>query len=154
MESAIFQVVREKNVEKLRELFEEGIDVNICSRNYMFRIFVRRRKVSPKRVLVRPSAFGFIGGICLPCYDLLVQVLPGTEPMQSQCKTNLETWKRKSEQRKRCQELKLQEESKEERNVRERPGTVCDALSGIMMQWDATRAGLMQDAGQIPCPSL
>ena len=54
----------------------------------------------------------------------------------------------------------IQEESKEESGgkecsrERERPGTVCDALSGIMMQYDATRAGLMQDAGQIPCPGL
>ena len=40
---------------------------------------------------------GFIGGICLPCYDLLEQVLPSTSPMREQCAYNLQVWKRKSE---------------------------------------------------------
>jgi hypothetical protein len=44
---------------------------------------------------------GFIGGICLPCYDLMVQVLPETFPMQKQCQSNLDTWKQKAEKRKR-----------------------------------------------------
>ena len=44
-----------------------------------------------------PFQVGFIGGICLPCYDLLEQVLPSTGPMKEQCAYNLQVWKRKSE---------------------------------------------------------
>ena len=37
----------------------------------------------------------------MPCYDLLVQVLPSTAPMQTQCSKNLDVWKEKAEQRKK-----------------------------------------------------
>ena len=60
---------------------------------------------------------GFIGGICLPCYDLLVQVLPNTGPMQKQCLKNLETWKERADARKKEQEeekKKSDEDKKEE----------------------------------------
>ena len=56
---------------------------------------------------------GFIGGICLPCYDLLVQVLPGTAPMKSQCEANLGTWKQLSEERKKQKEEQAEAEKKE-----------------------------------------
>ncbi|XP_071744727.1 probable 3',5'-cyclic phosphodiesterase pde-5 isoform X1 [Lepeophtheirus salmonis] len=39
---------------------------------------------------------GFIGGICLPCYELMSQVIPTTSPMMVQCKRNLEDWKKKA----------------------------------------------------------
>ena len=44
---------------------------------------------------------GFIGGICLPCYDLLVQVLPGTSPVRKQCEENLGSWIHLSKERKK-----------------------------------------------------
>ena len=56
---------------------------------------------------------GFIGGICLPCYDLLVQVLPGTAPMKSQCEANLGTWKQLSEERKKQKEEQAEQERAE-----------------------------------------
>ena len=55
---------------------------------------------------------GFIGGICLPCYDLLVQVLPGTSPMKNQCEANLSTWKELSEERKKQKEAEQAEREK------------------------------------------
>ncbi|XP_059090065.1 probable 3',5'-cyclic phosphodiesterase pde-5 isoform X3 [Tigriopus californicus] len=55
---------------------------------------------------------GFIGGICLPCYDLLVKVLPNTAPMQEQCTYNLNVWKSKAEERKN--QLEAKEENPEE----------------------------------------
>ena len=55
---------------------------------------------------------GFIGGICIPCFDLLSKVLPSTQPMLNQCKENLNTWKSKSEQQER--EAALDEEEEEE----------------------------------------
>ena len=67
---------------------------------------------------------GFIGGICLPCYNVLVQVLPTTAPMQIQCEQNLDTWKQKAEERKKAEEQrnsqkedeKMEEEAKDEEN--------------------------------------
>ena len=53
---------------------------------------------------------GFIGGICLPCYDLLVQVLPATAPMQENCKDNLNIWKEKADERRRELESKTDEQ--------------------------------------------
>ena len=61
---------------------------------------------------------GFIGGICLPCYDLLVQVLPATGPMQQNCKDNLNTWKDKADERRRemaALEAKIAEENSKEK---------------------------------------
>lgn len=55
---------------------------------------------------------GFIGGICLPCYDLLVKVLPNTAPMQEQCTYNLNVWKAKAEERNN--QLQIKEENQEE----------------------------------------
>ena len=52
---------------------------------------------------------GFIGGICLPCYDLLVQVLPATAPMQENCKDNLNIWKGKADERRQEMEAKSDE---------------------------------------------
>ena len=60
---------------------------------------------------------GFIGGICLPCYELLAQVLPNTSQMQDLCKSNLETWKERAEERRKeltAQHEKQKEEEEEE----------------------------------------
>ncbi|RDD45317.1 putative 3',5'-cyclic phosphodiesterase pde-5 [Trichoplax sp. H2] len=35
---------------------------------------------------------GFVVGICLPCYELLVKVLPGTQPMLDGIRANLKKW--------------------------------------------------------------
>lgn len=63
---------------------------------------------------------GFIGGICLPCYDLLVQVLPGTSPMKKQCVENLGTWKHLSEERKKEKERAEQQEKAAAENQEEK----------------------------------
>ena len=36
---------------------------------------------------------GFLSGICIPCYELLSKLIPGTKPLLDGCKQNLETWK-------------------------------------------------------------
>lgn len=36
---------------------------------------------------------GFLVGICLPCYELMVQVLPNTKPMVDGARSNLKKWK-------------------------------------------------------------
>ena len=56
----------------------------------------------------------------MPCYDLLVQVLPATEPMQENCKDNLNTWKDKADERRRemaALEAKISEENSKEKKV-------------------------------------
>ena len=83
----------------------------------------------------------------MPCYDLLVQVLPATEPMQGMymsfypdfiplfhldfiifllkfypgnCKDNLNTWKDKADERRRemaALEVKISEENSKEKKV-------------------------------------
>ncbi|KAK3730857.1 hypothetical protein QZH41_009975, partial [Actinostola sp. cb2023] len=59
---------------------------------------------------------GFLVGICLPCYELLAKILPGTKNLVDGGKKNLRLWservvKQKEEQRLR--EEKSEEESKE-----------------------------------------
>jgi cAMP and cAMP-inhibited cGMP 3',5'-cyclic phosphodiesterase 10 len=53
---------------------------------------------------------GFIGGICLPCYDLLASVLPNTARMQQQCANNLNIWKQKAEEKKLDEEKKAEDQ--------------------------------------------
>ena len=65
---------------------------------------------------------GFIGGICLPCYDLLVQVLPETAPMQEQCSHNLNTWKEKAADRKKREEEEEAKAKEEKEEEEEEPG--------------------------------
>ena len=55
----------------------------------------------------------------MPCYDLLVQVLPGTAPMKSQCEANLGTWKQLSEERKKQKEQAEQERAEAEKQEKE-----------------------------------
>ena len=74
---------------------------------------------------------GFIGGICLPCYDLLVQVLPATGPMQQNCKDNLNTWKDKADERRRemaALEAKIAEENSKEKGT----------YSPVLFKWNLT----------------
>ncbi|XP_045160110.2 probable 3',5'-cyclic phosphodiesterase pde-5 isoform X3 [Mercenaria mercenaria] len=40
---------------------------------------------------------GFLVGICLPCYDLMTQVLPETKPMQDGALANMKKWKQLAE---------------------------------------------------------
>ena len=53
---------------------------------------------------------GFISGICMPCYDLLAEILPATAAMRDQCSHNLGNWKERAETRKA--ELEAAEEAK------------------------------------------
>ena len=63
---------------------------------------------------------GFISGICMPCYDLLAEILPATTAMRDQCKHNLNNWKTRAEERKAeleaAEEAKKAEEEKEGRD--------------------------------------
>jgi len=43
---------------------------------------------------------GFFGGICLPCYELLAELLPGARPLLDQCADNLASWKKLAEEKK------------------------------------------------------
>ena len=43
---------------------------------------------------------GFLGGICMPCYELLHKVLPNIATMKEQCADNLSTWKQLANERK------------------------------------------------------
>lgn len=52
---------------------------------------------------------GFFGGICLPCYELLAELLPGARPLldqvpptrhTAQCADNLASWKKLAEEKK------------------------------------------------------
>ncbi|XP_074640630.1 putative 3',5'-cyclic phosphodiesterase pde-5 isoform X4 [Tubulanus polymorphus] len=47
------------------------------------------------------SQVGFIVGICLPCYELLAAVLPGTQPMVDGATANLKKWKELAEKNKK-----------------------------------------------------
>ncbi|XP_067679521.1 probable 3',5'-cyclic phosphodiesterase pde-5 isoform X2 [Haliotis asinina] len=52
---------------------------------------------------------GFIVGICLPCYELLAQILPETAPMVDGIRANLNKWKELAE--------KAKEENKAEKDL-------------------------------------
>ncbi|GAV08828.1 hypothetical protein RvY_18464 [Ramazzottius varieornatus] len=43
------------------------------------------------------NQIGFINGICLPCYELMVKLLPGTQPMYDGAKYNLEMWQKEKD---------------------------------------------------------
>ena len=65
---------------------------------------------------------GFISGICLPCYELLAEILPATTAMRDQCKHNLNAWKTRADERKAeleaAEEAKRLQEEKEGRDAR------------------------------------
>ena len=65
---------------------------------------------------------GFISGICLPCYDLLAEILPATTAMRDQCKHNLDAWKTRADERKveleAAEEAKRLQEEKEGQDTR------------------------------------
>lgn len=85
---------------------------------------------------------GFIGGICLPCYDLLVQVLPNTEPMQKQCKDNLETWKELAEiKRAQANEAKQEVSEKQVEPDAEAPEPEADVAEEGQGQEDEETVG-------------
>ncbi|XP_013384526.1 probable 3',5'-cyclic phosphodiesterase pde-5 [Lingula anatina] len=58
---------------------------------------------------------GFLVGICLPCYELLAQVLPPTSPMVEGAKANLEKWKELADKQKELEKEK-EKESEEKEN--------------------------------------
>ena len=39
------------------------------------------------------SQVGFISCICIPCYSLLNELIPGTKPLLEGCESNLQRWK-------------------------------------------------------------
>ncbi|KAL1131147.1 hypothetical protein AAG570_012384 [Ranatra chinensis] len=43
------------------------------------------------------SQVSFLTSICIPCYSLLSELIPQTQPLLEQCKSNLEQWKQKNE---------------------------------------------------------
>ena len=55
---------------------------------------------------------GFFGGICIPCYSLLAQVMPTVTPMLEQCQSNWANWKQLAEERKKEKE-RIEQEKKE-----------------------------------------
>ena len=55
---------------------------------------------------------GFFGGICIPCYSLLAQVMPTVTPMLEQCQSNWANWKQLVVERKREKE-RIEQEKKE-----------------------------------------
>ncbi|CAH1773312.1 unnamed protein product [Owenia fusiformis] len=57
------------------------------------------------------SQVGFIVGICLPCYELLANLLPGTQPMVDGANTNLKQWKVLVDEQKQKEEEKLKKET-------------------------------------------
>nr|XP_006817445.1 PREDICTED: probable 3',5'-cyclic phosphodiesterase pde-5-like [Saccoglossus kowalevskii] len=65
---------------------------------------------------------GFIVGICLPCYELLARVLPGSKPMMEGTAKNLQNWsalvaKQKAEEE--AKKLKMIEEAADPVGVKE-----------------------------------
>jgi len=50
------------------------------------------------------SQVGFIVGICLPCYELLAQIIPASRPMVDGALSNLSKWQELSDNNKRLRE--------------------------------------------------
>ena len=63
-----------------------------------------------KMIYHKCEQVGFISGICMPCYDLLAEIIPATTAMRDQCKHNLHAWKSRAEERKA--DLEAAEEAK------------------------------------------
>lgn len=62
---------------------------------------------------------GFLVGICLPCYELMAQVLPNTKPMVDGATSNLKKWKYLAENKLTVDQLppeKLDDKKSEDRN--------------------------------------
>ncbi|CAM1293641.1 Uncharacterised protein g792 [Pycnogonum litorale] len=55
------------------------------------------------------SQIGFLKGICLPCYELLVAVIPEAQPLLDGCRKNLERWQEIEME----QKVKIDTETKE-----------------------------------------
>jgi hypothetical protein len=47
---------------------------------------------------------GFLVGICLPCYELLANILPQTRPMVEGANANLKRWKEMADEQKELEE--------------------------------------------------
>ncbi|KAL4235697.1 hypothetical protein ACF0H5_004090 [Mactra antiquata] len=59
---------------------------------------------------------GFLVGICIPCYDLMVQVLPETTPMKDGALSNMKKWKELAEKSREDVEKELRIDSSERRH--------------------------------------
>ena len=44
---------------------------------------------------------GFLSGICIPCYELLHKLIPNTQPLLEGCKSNLQTWKKIADEKRK-----------------------------------------------------
>ncbi|XP_063873308.1 probable 3',5'-cyclic phosphodiesterase pde-5 isoform X2 [Scylla paramamosain] len=47
------------------------------------------------------SQVGFLSGICIPCYELLHKLIPNTKPLLEGCKSNLQTWKKIADEKRK-----------------------------------------------------
>ncbi|XP_052274337.1 probable 3',5'-cyclic phosphodiesterase pde-5 isoform X2 [Dreissena polymorpha] len=59
---------------------------------------------------------GFLVGICLPCYDLMVQILPETRPMKEGAVANMKKWKQLAEKSREDVEKELRIDSSQRRH--------------------------------------
>ncbi|KAJ8872744.1 hypothetical protein PR048_026360 [Dryococelus australis] len=72
------------------------------------------------------SQVGFLTGICIPCYSLLHQLIPSTQPLLDQCQSNLERWSEIDQQvvREKLEEVRRKQEEKNRRSDKEDEGAV------------------------------
>ncbi|XP_014663582.1 PREDICTED: LOW QUALITY PROTEIN: probable 3',5'-cyclic phosphodiesterase pde-5, partial [Priapulus caudatus] len=62
---------------------------------------------------------GFLTGICMPCYDLMQILVPGTKPMMDGAVNNLQHWKRLADEQVTKEAERKQREAQEERSQQE-----------------------------------
>ncbi|KAK2149571.1 hypothetical protein LSH36_446g02072 [Paralvinella palmiformis] len=60
---------------------------------------------------------GFIVGICLPCYELMTQVLPKTQPMVDGARANLERWQELADKQKAIEEQRAIEDKERQQTT-------------------------------------
>ncbi|XP_063242664.1 probable 3',5'-cyclic phosphodiesterase pde-5 isoform X2 [Bacillus rossius redtenbacheri] len=67
------------------------------------------------------SQVGFLTGICIPCYSLLNQLIPSTQPLLSQCQANLERWKEIDQEvvRQKLEKVRQKQEEADRRTAEE-----------------------------------
>ncbi|CAF0756208.1 unnamed protein product, partial [Didymodactylos carnosus] len=68
----------------------------------------KRQGLEPLPLMNRSLAYelpknqvNFIGGICIPCYELLERVLPDSSPMLAGARSNLQRWQELADQQRR-----------------------------------------------------
>nr|XP_054772688.1 probable 3',5'-cyclic phosphodiesterase pde-5 [Lytechinus pictus] len=116
-----FDLQQKVALEIFEEFYQQGDEEKAAGRNPIPMMDRDRAHELPA------NQVSFIVGICLPCYDLLAQLVPSAKPMYDGAAKNLQNWsalvaKQKSEEEEK-KELEGNDNKKEEKKPDKAPPT-------------------------------